>query len=75
MVPGREPYPHRLPPESEGDGYRMQHALAAALGNQDEAVHPPLDSANCSEKRAANTVASSSRVIARFSEPPGGADW
>ena len=29
MVPGREPYAHhRLPPESEGDGYRMQHALA-----------------------------------------------
>ena len=24
---------HRLPPESEGDGYRMQHALAAALSN------------------------------------------
>jgi len=29
---------HRLPPESEGDGYRMQHALAAALGRADQ--HP-----------------------------------
>ena len=28
---GRGPYAHhRLPPEGEGDGYRMQHALAGA---------------------------------------------
>ena len=32
MVPGREPYAHhRLRPECEGDGYRMQHTLAAEL--------------------------------------------
>ena len=32
MVPGREPYAHhRLRSECEGDGYRMQLALAALV--------------------------------------------
>ena len=33
VINGREPYAHhQLPLESEGDGHRMQQALAAALG-------------------------------------------
>ena len=34
-------------PEGEGDGYRPQMPSPGHSGSQDEAVHPPLDSANC----------------------------
>ena len=51
MVRGREPYAHdRLPPEGEGDGYRMQMPSPRHSGSQDEAVPPPLDPAKGSEK-------------------------
>ena len=39
---------HRLPPESEGDGYRMQHALAAALPTRRFVVCAPRADRQCS---------------------------
>ena len=69
MVPGREPYAHdRLHPESEGDGYRMQMPSPGHSGSQNEAVHPPLDPANCSEKEPNGGLQPSARerhLIAR----------